>query len=86
TFIFIAIFILSLTENASFIDVAFEVVSAFATVGLSTGLTGHLSVTGQIVIMCMMFIGKLGPLSLVFLLASPEVKKIRYPDGKIFIG
>ncbi|HEX7064925.1 MAG TPA: TrkH family potassium uptake protein [Bacillales bacterium] len=86
TFIFIAIFILSLTEQASFIDVAYEVVSAFATVGLSTGLTGHLSVTGQIVIMCMMFIGKLGPLSLVFLLATPEVTKVRYPEGKIFIG
>ncbi|HEU5138642.1 MAG TPA: TrkH family potassium uptake protein [Bacillales bacterium] len=86
TFIFIAIFILSLTEKAPFIDVAFEVVSAFATVGLSTGLTGHLSVVGQIVIMSMMFIGKLGPLSLVFLLATPEVKKVRYPEGKIFIG
>ncbi|HET7578362.1 MAG TPA: TrkH family potassium uptake protein [Bacillales bacterium] len=86
TFIFIAIFILTLTENASFIHIAFEVVSAFGTVGLSAGLTAHLSVAGQIVIMFMMFIGKLGPLTLVFSLAAPEVKKIRYPEGKLFIG
>lgn len=86
TSIFIAIFILSLTESAPFIDIAFEVVSAFGTVGLSAGLTGHLSVTGQIVIMCMMFIGKLGPLTLVFSLGVPKTKKVRYPEGKLFIG
>jgi trk system potassium uptake protein TrkH len=86
TFIFIAIFILSLTEDAPFIKVAFEVVSAFGTVGLSTGITGHLSTIGQIVIICMMFIGKLGPLTLVFSLGTPEVKKIRYPEGRMFIG
>lgn len=86
TSIFIAIFILTLTEKASFLHIAFEVVSAFGTVGLTAGLTPNLSDVGQIVIMCMMFIGKLGPLTLVFLLGAPEVKNIRYPEGKILIG
>lgn len=86
TFIFTAIFILSMTEKASFLQIAFEVVSAFGTVGLSTGITGNLTVTGQIVIMFMMMIGKLGPLTLVYSLAAPEIRKVRYPEGRLFIG
>lgn len=86
TFIFIGVFILSLTEQASFFEVVFEVVASFSTTGFSLGLAQNLSVTGRIVVMCLMFIGKLGPLTLVFSLAKPEVKKIRYPEGKIFIG
>lgn len=86
TFIFIAIFILSLTEQASFFTIVFEVMAAFSTTGYSIGLTEHLTAAGKIVIMFLMFIGKLGPLSLVFSLAAPEVEKIRYPEGKLFIG
>ncbi|HEX6922773.1 MAG TPA: TrkH family potassium uptake protein [Bacillales bacterium] len=86
TFIFIGIFILSLTEQASFFEVVFEVVASFSTTGFSVGLTQSLSATGQVVVMFLMFIGKLGPLTLVFSLAKPEVKKIRYPEGRIFIG
>lgn len=85
-FIFVAIFILSLTEEASFFAIVFEVIAAFSTTGYSIGVTEQLSMVGKIVIMCMMFIGKLGPLTLVFSLAAPEEKKVRYPDGRIFIG
>lgn len=86
TFIFIAIFILSLTEQASFFNIVFEVVAAFSTTGYATGVTEQLTVIGKIVIVCLMFIGKLGPLTLVFSLAAPESEKIRYPEGKLFIG
>ncbi|HET7627780.1 MAG TPA: TrkH family potassium uptake protein [Bacillales bacterium] len=86
TSIFTAIFILTLTEKASFLSIAFEVVSAFGTVGLSTGLTPHLSVIGKLVIISMMFIGKLGPLTLVFSVGAPEIRNIRYPEGRLFIG
>lgn len=85
-FIFMVIFILSLTEDASFLDLAFEVVSAFGTVGLTTGMTPHLSIIGQIGIMMLMFIGKLGPLTLMFSLTAPQTAKIRYPKGKLFLG
>lgn len=86
TLIFIGIFILSLTEQASFIQIVFEVVAAFSTTGYGTGVTEQLTATGRIVLMFLMFIGKLGPLTLVFSLSAPEAEKVRYPEGKLFIG
>lgn len=86
TLIFIGIFILSLTEQTSFLHIVFEVVAAFSTTGYEMGLTEQLTVTSKIVIMFLMFIGKLGPLTLILSLGAPEVRKIRYPEGKLFIG
>lgn len=85
-FIFLGVFLLTITEDAPFLTVLFEVVSAFGTVGLSMGLTGSLSVTGKIVIVVIMFIGKLGPLTLAFSLAKPVKAKMRYPNEDILTG
>jgi trk system potassium uptake protein len=85
-FVFAAVFILNITENAPFLMILFEVISAFGTVGLSMGLTGDLSVIGKIVIIIVMFAGKLGPLTLAFSLARPEKAKIRYPNEDILTG
>ncbi|RCW73266.1 TrkH family potassium uptake protein [Saliterribacillus persicus] len=85
-FIFTAIFILSITEKAPFLNVLFEVISAFGTVGLSMGLTAELSIIGKIIITLIMFIGKLGPLTLAFSLASSKDKKIKYPQEEILTG
>lgn len=85
-FILTAIFIMNLTEKASFIQVLFEVVSAFGTVGLTMNLTFHLSLAGKFVIIFMMFLGKLGPLTLMFSLARPEKEIIRYPQEDILTG
>ncbi|MGV3489376.1 MAG: TrkH family potassium uptake protein, partial [Tuberibacillus sp.] len=86
--IFAALFILLLTEKPelSFIHIAFEVVSAFGTTGLSAGVTPHLSVPGQLVMIVMMVFGKLGPLTILFSVAERSTDNIRYPTGKLFIG
>ncbi|MCD7036303.1 TrkH family potassium uptake protein [Metabacillus sp. GX 13764] len=85
-FIVLAIFIMNLTEKASFLQVLFEVVSAFGTVGLSMNLTASLSLTGKLVIIFIMFLGKLGPLTLMFSLATPEKELTRYPEEDILTG
>jgi trk system potassium uptake protein TrkH len=82
----LAIFCLALTESASFIDIVFETTSALATVGLSRGLTSELSTTGQFIIIALMFMGRLGPLTLAYILASPKTTRLRYPKAQIAIG
>ncbi|GHG71442.1 Ktr system potassium transporter B [Alishewanella longhuensis] len=84
--IFISIFLLTITEQAPLLDVAFEVVSALGTVGLSRGLTGELSTFGQLLIIVLMITGRLGPLTLAYFLATPKRKRIRYADTRIQVG
>lgn len=70
-------------------EVGFEVVSAFATVGLSIGGSPNLSILGKIFIMLFMFMGRVGSLTIFMALASRGLKKnppIRYPEGKIIVG
>lgn len=82
----LGIFVLLITEDGNFFDVVFETVSAVGTVGLSRGLTAELSNPGKLVIMILMFIGRLGPLTLAYCLASPRVKKTRFPSSRFAIG
>lgn len=82
----LAIFALLLTENAPMIDVVFEAVSALGTVGLSRGLTGQLSTSGELIIIFLMYMGRLGPLTLAYFLASPRQKKLRFAETKLAIG
>ncbi|WP_078412329.1 TrkH family potassium uptake protein [Priestia abyssalis] len=88
-FIFLIFFLLTITERgADMSKILFETVSAFATVGLSAGFTGELSPMGRILITIMMFIGRVGPLTMAFALAihSNNKAKIRYAEEKILIG
>jgi len=85
-FVLGAVFILTISEDAPFLVSLFEVVSAFGTVGMSMGLTYSLSFIGKLVIIFMMFFGKIGPLTLAFSLAKPKVNKIKYPNGDILTG
>ena len=71
-FVFLVPIVLSITEQASFIDLAFESVSAFSTAGLSTGITPDLSPVGRFILTATMFAGRLGPLTLVLALAARE--------------
>jgi trk system potassium uptake protein TrkH len=63
------ILLLTLTEEQPFIRLAFEAVSAFATVGLSTGITGSLTVAGKLIITAAMFIGRVGPFTIALAVA-----------------
>ncbi|RHM62846.1 MULTISPECIES: TrkH family potassium uptake protein [Coprobacillaceae] len=88
---FVGIFILSISEQAPFIDIVFECVSAFATVGLSASLTPQLTIVGKIVIMILMFIGRIGPITMVISFARKSnmhdgKKEIMYSDGHILLG
>ncbi|WP_163539577.1 TrkH family potassium uptake protein [Gracilibacillus sp. YIM 98692] len=85
-FIVVAVFILNITEKQPFLTILFEVISAFGTVGLSMGLTSTLTFIGKVVIVFIMFIGKLGPLTLAFSLAQPKEEKIKYPNEDILTG
>ncbi|APH06926.1 Ktr system potassium transporter B [Bacillus weihaiensis] len=86
-FVILGILLLNITENQTpFLDLMFEVVSAFGTAGLSTGVTAGLTAIGKQMIIFTMFIGKLGPLTLMFSLATKSKDKIRYPQEEILTG
>ncbi len=91
----IVIMLLSVTEVAlqkaypgdDFIALAFEATSAFGTVGLSTGVTPTLSVTGKLLIIILMMVGRLGPLTITIALAARELKpRFRYAPESVMIG
>lgn len=85
--VMIATMLLSTTEDHHFLMILFEVTSAFGTVGLSMGLTGQLTVAGKIIIILMMFIGRLGPLTLTYALGPKKGRALyRNAEGKIIIG
>lgn len=68
-------------------DVLFEAVSAFATVGLSTGITADLPGSAQLVLAALMFLGRLGPITLVSALALRERPTLhRLPEGRPILG
>ena len=67
-------------------DVIFEMSSAFGTAGLSTGITSSLSLSSKIVSMIVMYIGRLGPLTVTSLWYFSGVERVRYPEGNIAIG
>jgi trk system potassium uptake protein TrkH len=83
----IATMILSTTEDHHFLMILFEVTSAFGTVGLTMGLTPDLTLTGKIIIILMMFIGRLGPLTLSYAINPKQTRALyRNAEGKIIIG
>lgn len=80
-------FILLFTEEGDPIDILFELVSAFGTVGLSAGMTPHLSTLGKMIIMVTMFIGRIGPLTLALAIGQRrESISYEYPDEAVMIG
>ncbi len=94
--IIVAIFILSISETGSvphnegrgmFLEIAFEVVSAYGTAGISTGLTPKLSMVGKYTIIVLMFLGRLGPLLFVgFLHTFQRRESFSRPESNMLIG
>jgi trk system potassium uptake protein TrkH len=70
-----------------FLELLFEVVSAFATVGLSVGVTSKLSTLGKLILVVVMFVGRLGPLSIAVALSGREPRStIQYAEENVMIG
>lgn len=73
-------------SGVGFHDVLFEQISAFGTVGLSTGLTDKLTVIGRLWITATMFVGRLGPLTIALGVLPATPTHVKYPEGRIMIG
>jgi trk system potassium uptake protein TrkH len=70
----------------TFMQVLFEVVSAFGTVGLSTGITPDLKPISEFIIILTMYIGRLGPLTIASLLSAKPLSSLKYSEEAITIG
>jgi len=87
-------FLLSITEahiladgTHRIMDLIFEQVSAFGTVGLSTGITGDLSSWGKIIISISMFIGRVGTLTVAYAVGKAAISTMyKYPEGHTMVG
>ncbi|MCY8512382.1 TrkH family potassium uptake protein [Bacillus atrophaeus] len=79
--------ILTITEKHSLLELLFEVCSAFGTTGLSLGITADLSGIGKCVIMVVMFIGRIGILTFLYLIGRKEIEaNYHYPKERVIIG
>lgn len=76
----------AMEPQISFIDALFEVTSAFGTVGLTTGITTELCLGSKLLSIVIMYIGRLGPLTIASLWYFTKGERVRYPDGNIAIG
>ncbi|MEK5443608.1 TrkH family potassium uptake protein [Fredinandcohnia sp. FSL W7-1320] len=84
---FISVFLLSITEDFTFTEIFFEVASAFGTCGLSMGVTPDLSNFGKILIMLLMFIGRVGILNFIFIIGKKgKDVNYHYPKERLIIG
>ncbi|MBQ2916697.1 MAG: hypothetical protein IJE59_00720 [Clostridia bacterium] len=74
----------------SFMDIFFEVISAFGTVGLSLNVTAYLSSLGKFIVACLMIIGRLGPITISIALFKNRKEKnensVAYPKGNVIVG
>ena len=92
TMVFLAAFVsgvfLSVSNGLDFMDCLYETISAIATVGLSTGITPALNLASQLVIIVLMFFGRVGvmTISLGFLVSNQAQERYRYADTKVLIG
>lgn len=84
---FTAVVLLTITEEHSLVSIIFEVASAFGTTGLSMGITNDLTAVGKIIIISLMFIGRVGILLFLFMIGGNENKvNYHYPKERIIIG
>lgn len=78
---------LSITEEAGFLDILFEGVSAIATVGLTRGITSTLTVAGKLIVIFAMYIGRLGPITMALAFNAKHYEgKKTMAEGKVIIG
>ena len=73
-------------ETIDHLEILFETVSAFGTVGLSTGVTGWLSEIGKVIISIVMFVGRLGPLVVGVAVSRDTATRYYYAEESIMVG
>ena len=79
--------LLTLSEDVEFLPALFEVISAFGTAGLSTGITPQLTALGKVIIMLTVYVGRVGFLTLAFgLTRRQRVPRFHYPEEPIYVG
>lgn len=87
SFMIASVLVISIVEDFSLIQILFEVTSAFGTVGLSLGITDQLSTLSKFVLMFLMFIGRVGIVTFLFIFKSKKTKaNFQYPKERIIIG
>jgi hypothetical protein len=86
--VIVATVLISITDpKLAFIQILFEVVSAFGTVGLSTGITGTVSIAAKLILILTMYIGRVGVLLLMSsILGDPRPTRIHYPEENLLVG
>lgn len=85
--IFTIVILLMMVDAHSFDKIVFEAISAFGTVGLSMGITAELSAWGKLLITILMYVGRIGPLTLIYAFATRKIQgRIWYAEEKIAIG
>ncbi len=79
--------LLALEPDLPFEGLLFEAISAFGTVGLTTGITPQLGVAARLVVILLMFLGRIGPLTMALAIGRQAVSgSVRYPEGRVVVG
>ena len=86
--LFVSAMAMSFLEEMGFLPLLFEAVSAIGTVGVSTGITSSLSIGSDIILIGLMYMGRVGMLSfsLAFMMGRQRIEKVRYPTCDVMIG
>jgi trk system potassium uptake protein TrkH len=82
----VGLFLLLLTQSVPFHSLFFETVSAFGTVGLSIGATSQVDDAGKLVLVAVMYVGRVGPLTLILLLGGGAAVPVRYPEEPVALS
>jgi len=77
---------LLILQDQEFVQLVFETVSAFGTVGLSLGVTSELAGPGKLVVILVMLVGRIGPLSLALLFGRRRQAAVGHPEARIMVG
>ena len=87
TFLVVLALLLLTQPELPFEALVFETASALGTVGLSMGITAKLTTVGKLLIVLLMFVGRLGPLTLAVAVGEgAERRRVRYPEARIAVG
>ena len=83
---FVATLLMCIIEKARFLDILFEVVSALSTTGATRDLTPSLSAPSHLLLIVLMFVGRLGPLTLIYSLSTQRASRVRHPEAPFQVG